>query len=141
MKVEVKRVDNSLPLPSYQTPGAVGFDFYNRNNERFDPGEIRYVPANLIIAVPQGFLLLIASRGSTLRKFGLIINPGFVDNDYCGDEDECLIQVNNLKDKVVMLPKGTRIAQGIFVAMAKAEFREVEIMNRPNRGGFGSTGH
>jgi dUTPase len=30
MQIKIKRIDKSLPLPAYQTEGAVAFDLYSR---------------------------------------------------------------------------------------------------------------
>ncbi len=141
MKVEVKLVDKTLPLPEYKTPGAVGFDLYVRQNELFEPGEIKVVPANVIIAVPKDHFLLVNSRGSTAKKFGLLIIPGIVDQDFCGDEDEVHIQALNFSKGRVEITRGTRIAQGILVAISKASFQEVGCMVAKSRGMLGTTGH
>ena len=49
MKVKIKRIDKSLPLPKYQTKGAVGFDLYSRESLEIPPKEFRYVAQNIII--------------------------------------------------------------------------------------------
>ena len=86
-------------------------------------------------------MLLVALRSSTPRKKGLHKPHGIgvIDNDYCGDEDEVKVQVFNSTDKEVVVEKGERIAQGIFVKIDKFEWDEVEKMGK-SRGGFGSTG-
>lgn len=33
---------------------------------------------------------------------------GFIDNDYCGEEDEILLQVYNMTDEDVKIEKGRR---------------------------------
>lgn len=140
MKISIKRLDQDLPVPEYKTPGAVGFDLYLRNNEKVRPKEIIRIPANIIVKIPFGYLLLINGRSSTPIKHGLLVFPGVVDSDYCGDNDELNIQVMNLTSKTVNLEKGSRIAQGILVAIAKAEFKQVKKMAKKSRGGFGTTG-
>ncbi|MCL4390087.1 MAG: dUTP diphosphatase [Patescibacteria group bacterium] len=142
MKIEVKRFDKNLPLPGYKTPGAVGFDLSLRNNEKFAPREFRVVPANIAVAVPKGHFLLVNSRGSTAHKFGLMIIPGIVDQDFSGDKDEIHIQALNITDKEVEIASGTRIAQGIFVRIAIAQFEEVDKMRaKRSRGMLGTTGY
>lgn len=141
MKVKIKRFDKSLPLPEYKTPGSVGFDLYLRNNESIGPHEVKAFPSNIGIAIPEGHLLLVTSRSSTAGKFGLLVIPGTIDPDFCGDEDEMKISVFNLTDKTVEVAAGTRIAQGIFYKVSKAEFKEVSKMSPKSRGGFGTTGY
>src|SRR3989344_5321015 len=127
MKVKIKRIDKSLPLPTYQTPGSVGFDIYSREDMEIKPREIALIPGNIIVETPQGCMLLVALRSSTPRKKGLHKPHGIgvIDNDYCGDEDEVKVQVFNSTDKEVVVEKGERIAQGIFVKIDKFEWDEV----------------
>ena len=141
MKVKIKRIDKSLPLPTYQTAGSVGFDIYSREDMEIQPHEIALIPGNIIVETPQGFMLLVALRSSTPRKKGLIKPHGIgvIDNDYCGEGDEVKVQVYNNTDNVVKVDKGERVAQGIFVKVDKFEWEEMKTMGK-TRGGFGSTG-
>lgn len=43
-------------------------------------------------------------------------------------------------DQEVTVERGERIAQG-FIPIEKAEWEEAELVEKPSRGGFGSTGH
>lgn len=142
MKIKIKRIDKSLPLPVYETDGSVGFDILAREDFAIEPGKIDLVPSNLIIEVPQGYMLIIVSRSSTPRKKGLMQPHGFgiIDHDYCGHEDEIKIQVYNFTDAKVEIKKGEKIAQGVFVRIDKFEWEEVEEIKKESRGGFGSTG-
>jgi dUTP pyrophosphatase len=140
MKIKIKRFDKSLPRPEYKTSGAVAFDLYNRNKETFSPNQIKIFPTNVGIKVPRGHFLMINSRSSTAIKTGLLIINGVVDQDFCGDEDELHIQGMNLTKRKLVLPKGTRVAQGILVKISKASFTEVKKLSPKSRGGFGTTG-
>jgi dUTP pyrophosphatase len=142
MKVKIKRIDKKLPLPQYQTKGAVGFDFIARESITVESGKIAKIPGNVIVKTPPGYMLLVASRGGTPFKKGLMPahGVGIGDQDFCGEEDEYQIPVFNFTDKTVTVERGERIGQGIFVKVAKADFVEVKKMNSRNRGSFGSTG-
>ncbi len=141
MKTRIKRLDKSIPLPVYQTEGSVGFDISARETTIVPPKSIALVPGNIIVETPPGYMLLVALRSSTPRKKGLHKPHGIgvIDNDYCGEEDEVKVQVFNSTEKDVVVEKGERIAQGIFVKVDKFEWEEVEKMGK-SRGGFGSTG-
>lgn len=141
MKVKIKRIDKSLPLPQYQTSGSVGFDIYSREDMEIQPRYIALIPGNIIVETPPGYMLLVALRSSTPRKKGLIKPHGIgvIDNDYCGEGDEVKVQVYNNTDAIVKIEKGERIAQGIFVKVDRFEWDEVDAMGK-SRGGFGSTG-
>jgi dUTP pyrophosphatase len=142
MKISLKRVDSSLPLPRYETEGSVGFDLLARESVTIPSGGIELIPGNLIVEVPKGYMLVIASRSSTPKRKGLTPPHGFgiIDHDYCGPEDEIKIQVYNFSDEEVTIERGEKIAQGVFVRVDKFEFEEVETLGKKSRGGFGSTG-
>lgn len=142
MKVKIKRIDKYLALPIYETDGAVGFDIIAREGSFIGPGEIGMIPSNLIVEVPVGYMLIIASRSSTPLKKGLTPphGLGIIDHDYCGQDDEIKVMVRNFGDQAVEIKRGEKIAQGVFVRVDKFEWEEVETIERASRGGFGSTG-
>lgn len=142
MRVQIQRVDPTLPLPRYESAGAVGFDCVTRVTTVIQPKEIVLVPANVIIKIPEGYGLIIAARSSLPRKKGLICphGVGVIDQDFHGPEDELLIQVQNITDSPVTVERGERIAQGLFVRVDRAEWDEVENHGAETRGGFGATG-
>ena len=142
MQVAIQRIDPSLPLPQYETEGSVGFDLITRETTVIAPGKIGLVPGNVIVKVPEGYLLLISPRSSLPRKKGLVCphSIGVIDQDYHGAEDEILVQVQNVSQMPVTVERGERIAQGLFVRVDKAEWKEVEDHGAQTRGGFGSTG-
>jgi len=139
--VSVARVDKELPLPKYETPQAAAFDFITREDTRVAAGSVGLVPSNLVVKVPRGYALLVVPRSSTPRKKGLSIphGIGIIDNDYCGPDDEIKIQVYNFSGKDVVVRRSERIAQGVLVKTARADFKE-GLKNYQSRGGFGSTG-
>ncbi|MDB4978684.1 MAG: dUTP pyrophosphatase [Candidatus Peribacteria bacterium] len=141
MQISIQRIDLTLPLPEYQTSGAVGFDLITRETTIIEPGKIGLVPGNVIVKVPAGTMLIITPRSSLPRKKGLICphSIGIIDQDYHGEKDELLVQVQNITNAPVTVERGERIAQGIFVRIEKAEWQEVEGHGAETRGGFGST--
>lgn len=143
MKLTIKRIDKSLPLPEYQTAGAAAFDLYAREETIILPMKPALIPTNLIIKIPQGHFLMLASRSSTPIKKGLMVANGIgvIDEDYCGDEDEIKLQMLNFTDSDIVVEKGERIGQALLIQISKAsEFIEVEKMDEKSRGGFGTTG-
>lgn len=142
MQVKIKRIDKDLPLPIYETEGAVGFDIMAREKVLIEPASIALIPSNLIIQVPEGYMLVVASRSSTPIRKGLKPPHGFgiIDHDYCGPEDEIKVMVYNFTKGVVEVARGEKIAQGVFVRIDKFQWQEVENIEAKSRGGFGSTG-
>jgi len=130
-----------MSLPIYETAGSVGFDISAREDISVAPKEISMVPSNLIVEVPKGYMLVVASRSSTPGKKGITPPHGFgiIDHDYCGPEDEIKVLVYNFTDKPVEISRGDKIAQGVFVRIDKFEWEEVSEISSESRGGFGST--
>jgi len=143
MKVQIFRKDKSLPLPQYETAGSFGFDMSAREDTVIEPQTLALVPSNLIVKCPAELALLILPRSSTFRKKSLIFphSIGLIDQDYCGPEDEIMLQVFNFGKEAITVKRGERIAQGLFMKTAVAEFVEVEadFLGQDSRGGFGST--
>ena len=142
MKVTIKRIDTTLPLPEIKTKGSIGFDLVARENTVIKAFEIKLIPLNVVVKTPKGYGLLLISRSSTPLKKGLQLanGVGVIDQDYCGEEDELKMQAYNFTDAPVTIERGERIAQAVFVKVAVPDFVEVESMNNLSRGGFGSTG-
>ncbi len=142
MQVKIKRIDKTLPLPEYQTSGAVAFDIYSRVDTIIPAKTVARIPTNLIIAIPKGYMLSVVTRSSTPVKKGLSLphGMGVIDQDYCGDTDELLYQVYNFTDQEVKIERGERIGQAMFLRVDQMQWEEVETMDAKNRGGFGTTG-
>ncbi len=142
MQVKIHQIDPSLELPKYETGGSFAFDFITRKTTFVPAKKSVLVPANVIIECPQNLALLILPRSSLFKKKSLILpnSPGLIDRDYCGEKDEIMIQVYNMSDEEVIIERGEKIAQGLFVKTEKIEFIEMEKLTEKSRGGFGSTG-
>lgn len=141
LRVRVMRIDPDLPLPVYETPGAVGFDLLARLETTVEPRGIGRIPANVVVETPPGYMLLVAARSSLPGRKGLSVPHGIgvIDQDYCGPRDEVLVQVYNFTDAPVTVARGDKIAQGVFVRVDRASWEEADFSERRSRGGFGST--
>lgn len=142
MRVHIKRLDPSLPMPEYKTSGACAFDIYARKTTKVPAGKLALIPTNLIVKVPTGYVLFLSLRSSAPGKLGLLVPnaPGIIDQDYHGPTDEIKIAVVNFTERDVTIERGTRFAQGTFVKIDQAEWQEQTIITTANRGSFGSTG-
>ena len=143
MKINIKRIDKSLPLPEYKTEGAAAFDFYARETTTIPAKGWKLVPANFIIETPPEYVLVVSARSSLAKHYpGLFVanGVGLIDSDYSGPKDEIKISLYNFSDNDITINKGERVAQGRFEKFERAEWEEVEEMDNKDRGGFGSTG-
>ena len=142
MRLKIKRLDLTVPLPAYGTPEAAGFDLAAAHDITVAARSIALIRTGLIIAVPPGHFLAIFARSSTPLKRGLIVanGVGVVDPDYSGPEDEVMIQVLNVTDRDATVTRGDRIAQGIILPAPRITWEEVDEIRSITRGGFGATG-
>ena len=140
--------DPSVPLPSYESTGAVGADIRANLPEEERPAgfvlapmERRIVPTGLRIEIPEGFEAQIRPRSGLALKHGLSLpnTPGTIDSDYRGPLGVLLI---NLGAEPFTISHGERIAQMIVAPVVQADFSEVASLGETTRGmgGFGSTG-
>ena len=141
MKLLIKRLDKTIPLPEYKTNGAAGLDLSSRETIIIVSHQTALIPLNVIIKLPKNYHSILMPR-SSMPKLGImqINSVGLIDNDYCGEEDEFKLFVYNYTDHDVTIDKGTRIAQIEIHKTIKSEIVEVDSIDQPSRGGFGTTG-
>src|SRR5262245_36095407 len=143
LSARIHRLDPAVPLPRYETAGAAGFDLAAAADITIEPGTIALVPTGLVIQVPAGHFLGIFARSSTPLKRGLMVanGVGVIDEDYCGPMDEVKIQVLNFTQQPVVVRRGDRIAQGLFLPVTRVAWQEESgDLRDGSRGGFGATG-
>jgi dUTP pyrophosphatase len=135
-------LDSTIPLPTYGTDEAAGFDLASAHDLVIAPRQIALVRTGLVIEVPTGYFLGIFARSSTPLKRGLLVanGVGVVDPDYSGPTDEIMIQVLNITDADVRVARGDRLAQGIVLPAPRVAWDEVSDIRAEARGGFGATG-
>ena len=136
--VKIKIIDTSLPMPAYQTPGAVAFDIYSRIDMEIKPQTLEHIPTNLVVETPPGYMLVLSLRSSTPKRKGLLIPNGIgvIDPDFCGPDDEIKLIVFNFTGETVKIQKAERIGQGTFVRIDKFSLEQVSEMENKNRGGI-----
>ena len=99
------------------------------------------VPTGIAVAVPPGYVGLIAPRSGLAIKHGIsLVNaPGILDSGYRGEIHAIVI---NEGDEAFDYKRGDRIAQLVVVPFAEQQFEVVAELPDSARGdgGFGSTG-
>lgn len=141
MNVKIKKLEGGW-IPIYQTPLSAGFDIPISTDKVIPTGQCVRVPTGLVIESPPGYCLMIAARSSLASKKGLMLanGIGIIDRDYAGDNDEIQLLLYNFTDQDVLVRKGERLAQGVFIHYAAVDFNIVDSIAQINRDGFGSTG-
>jgi dUTP pyrophosphatase len=143
MRIPVRRIDRTLPLPAAQHAGDAGYDLRAREGVVLAPaGGRAAVPTGIAVAIPPGWAGLILPRsGLALRHGVTCLNaPGLIDAGY---RDEIrVILVNHDPTESFKVEVGDRIAQLVIQEVAAVEWDEVDDLGQTARGqgGFGSTG-
>jgi dUTP pyrophosphatase len=137
MKIKTRRIDKSLPLPTYEKKSAC-FDFICREGAVLAPREVKLVPSNAVIQVPEGYTILIFSRSSTPIRKGLTLanGVGVLDSVFSGHDDEIMIQFLNITDHEVEIEKGEILAQGMLIKHEAVEWEETDKFEEKGRGGY-----
>ena len=131
------------PLPEYSTELSAGMDLRANIDEPviLKSLERTLVPTGLFIELPEGYEAQIRPRSGLALKKGISIvnSPGTIDADYRGEIGVILI---NLSNEEVKIEDGERICQMVIGRHDKAEWVEVEELEKTDRGagGFGHTG-
>jgi dUTP pyrophosphatase len=141
--VKVRKVDPSVVLPDYGSPGSAGADIRAHIPEPITiaPFARVRIPTGLFLEIPEGYEGQIRPRSGLAYKHGVtVLNaPGTIDSDYRGELQIILI---NLGNEPFTISSGDRIAQLVVTSVLRAEYMEMEELGFTERGtgGFGSTG-
>lgn len=142
MAVLIKRLDPSVPFPTYAKAGDAGADLTTRIDFTINPGERMLIPTGISIALPNGYVALVHPRSGLAIKHGIsmVNTPGTIDAGYRGELQ--VILINHDLAQSVSFKKGDRIAQLVIQKVEHADFVEVENLPGSERSvdGFGSTG-
>lgn len=144
LKVLDARLGDSIPLPAYATPGAAAMDLRAAPESALtlQPGASELIATGLAIHIDNpDWCALILPRSGLGHKHGLVLGnlTGLIDADYQGP---LMISCWNRGAAAFTIAPGDRIAQLMFVPVARARFRQVQEFAPSARGdgGFGSTG-
>ena len=143
LAVEVIRIDNGLPLPTYQTKDAAGMDLFAAIEKELviQCGGRVVIPTGVRVAIPRGFEMQIRPRSGLAANYGISIcnTPGTIDADYRGEVGVILV---NHGDTDFVVKRGDRVAQAVFNRIHQAKLVEVNELDTTARstGGYGSTG-
>lgn len=128
-------------MPTRAYPGDAGYDLYVSDTVTLAPGEFADVPCDVRIELPDLRWAMLVGRSSSIRKRGLLVYQGIIDNGYRGDlYAGCL----NVTDRPVTLEPGERIAQLIPMPLLSEQVNPVRVdqlsQSERSAAGFGSSG-
>lgn len=134
-----------LPLPSYHSAHAAGFDLMAAVSDDaavvLGPGERALIPTGIAIALPPGTEAQVRPRSGLAARNGVTVlnTPGTIDADYRGEIQVVLINHGN---ESLTISRGMRIAQLVVAPVLRVQLVEAKDLEPTQRGagGFGSTG-
>jgi dUTP pyrophosphatase len=144
LKILDPRLGTEIPLPAPATSGSAGMDLRAALDAPLTlaPGESALIPTGIAIHVGDpGYCAVILPRSGLGHKHGIVLGnlTGLIDADYQGP---LMISCWNRAQAPYTIAPGERIAQLVFLPVARAQFRVVEEFAASQRGagGFGHTG-
>ena len=138
-----KYAEVDFPLPERKTELSAGYDFCLPEEVTLEPGKLQLVPTGVKAYMQAGEWLGMHIRSSMAVKKHLMLvnNVGIIDADYYNNEDNeghIMLALLNMGQEKVVLPKGERVAQGVFYTYLTADGDE-KVTKAVRGGGFGST--
>lgn len=130
-------------MPTFGSAEAAGADLYACLEEdvSIHPGETKFIPTGLAMALPKGYVGLVYARSGLACKQDLAPanKVGVIDSDYRG---EFMIALHNHGKEVRTIHHRDRVAQLVVTPILRPMYEETATLDETDRGtgGFGSTG-
>ncbi|MCL2112389.1 MAG: dUTP diphosphatase [Streptococcaceae bacterium] len=136
--------NKGINLPKRSTEHSAGYDIEAAETVSLAAGEIKLIPTGLKAYMQTGEVLYMYSRSSNPRKKGLVLinSVGVIDKDYYNNpenEGHMFMQMRNITEHEVVVEKGERVVQGVFMPFLVADGDD-DVEKGVRSGGFGSTG-
>ena len=165
MKINIKRNHKDAVIPEFAHSTDTGFDLFTCEDLELLPYQKGIAKTGLMFELPKGYGFQVRNKsGMTVKgvpctvvtqgldritlepkisyhqeRIDITVYLGTIDEGYTG---EVGIMVKNETDKKIIIPKHTKLAQGVLEKVYQCEFIEVEEVKETDRGdkGYGSSG-
>ncbi len=148
-KISKDNFFNSVPngnyediiLPKRSTRNSAGYDFYSLYDITIKPNERVVIPTGIKVCMNEKEFLGIYIRSSLGFKYNIRMcnQVGIIDADYYNNKDNeghIFVCLQNESDKEVVIKKGDRFVQGIFMSYL---ITDDDCATDTRNGGIGST--
>lgn len=136
--MEIKINTHGGPVP---VAHGEWIDLYTAEDVYLKQFEFKIISLGVSMKMPEGYYAHVVPRSSAFKNFGVLMtnSMGVVENDYSGDGDVWGFPALAMRETII--PRGSRLCQfRPFKSAEPVEFVQVEHLDGPDRGGFGSTG-
>ena len=150
MKILDPRHGTDWPMPEYSTDGSAGIDLRAALDEPLilESGQCELIPTGLAVHVrDENYCAFLLPRSGLGHKHGIVLGNlvGLIDSDYQGQLlVSCWNRTHSEGETVQAynINPGDRIAQMVFLPIARARLVVVDEFHASDRGagGFGHTG-
>ena len=144
LKILDPRIGKEFPLPDYATAGSAGLDLRACLNEALElqPGQTELLPTGIAIHLSDpGLAAVLLPRSGLGHRHGIVLGNlvGLIDSDYQG---QVMVSCWNRGSLSFTIQPGERVAQMVFVPVARVTFELVDNFDTSERGegGFGHSG-
>ena len=144
VKILDPRIGTQIPLPTYATDGSAGMDLRAAPDAPLvlAPGQSELIPTGIAIHIGDpAYCAVLLPRSGLGHKHGVVLGNlvGLIDADYQGP---LMISCWNRSDRAFTIAPGDRIAQMVFLPVARARLRQIDefVPTVRGAGGFGSSG-
>jgi dUTP pyrophosphatase len=140
MKLNVLKLDKTLPDLQYAKAGDVAFDLRSVEDDyTLKPMEHKIFKTGIAMELPEKHVGNIRDRSGMAGKYAIHVMGGIIDPGYRGEIGIVLI---NLSGKDFVVEKHMRIAQMLIQPVEIVTFENVDTLSETERGegSFGSTG-
>ena len=148
MNIGVKKIHENAVIPQFAHATDTGFDLFTVENTIIQANKKSIVRTGLIFDLPHGWGIQVRNKsGITVKgvpnllgyNADITVYIGTIDSAYRG---ELGIMVKNETEETIVIPSGTKLAQGVLEKVYQCTFEEIEEVSETDRGngGFGSTG-
>jgi len=142
VRINIKLLDKSLPVPKYAHTGDAGLDLYSSIDCTLKPYERKLVPTGIKVAIPEGYAGFVQPKsGLAINKgLSLVNTPGLIDSGYRGEINAILINLDAKND--IQIKRGDKICQIVIQKIENVGIKITDDLDETSRGegGFGSTG-
>lgn len=143
---KISSIKEFVKLPKRSTAKSAGYDFFAIKTIEIPPYKLGddpiMIPTGVKVCMQDDEYLMLVNRSSNPKKKKLVIpnSVGIIDADYYNNEDnegEMFFGFYNLSNETVVINKGDKLGQGIFM---KYHITDDDTATGSRKGGWGSTG-
>ena len=139
--IRIKYFSDKIEKLTYIENKSDWIDLRAAKDVSLKKGEFALITLGVAMELPEGYEAHVVPRSSTFKNFGIIQtnHMGVIDESYAGDNDQWFMPALAVRDTEIHL--NDRICQfRIMKNQPELRFIQVEHLDGPDRGGFGSTG-